>query len=97
VRLWLSALTVTVLSWLTKASGPLIIGERKLPPAAVRVTALTAPVLLAGLIVTELGGKAIDWTQLAGIGTAGVLALAKVPMLAAVAAGIVVTALIRLG
>lgn len=96
MRVWLSALAVTVISWLMKASGPLVIGQRKLPPVAIRVTALTAPVLLAGLIVTELGGKELDWTQLAGVGAAGVLTLTKLPMLLALAAGIVVTVLVRL-
>jgi len=96
MRVWLSVLAVTVMSWLMKASAPLIIGQRKLPPTAVRTTALMAPVLLAGLIVTELGGKELDWTQLAGVGAAGVLGLAKVPMLVAVAAAIVVTAVLRL-
>lgn len=96
MRVWLSVLAVTVISWLMKASGPLVIGRRKLPPAAIRVTALTAPVLLAGLIVTELGGKELDWTQLVGVGAAGALALAKVPMLLAVGAAIVVTAMVRL-
>ena len=96
MRVWLSVLAVTVMSWLMKASAPLIIGQRKLPPAAIRMTALMAPALLAGLIVTELGGKELDWTQLAGVGAAGVLSLAKVPMLVAVAAAIVVTAVLRL-
>jgi len=99
MRIWLSALAVTVISWLMKASTPLVIGDRKLPAVVVRMTALTAPVLLAGLIVTELGGPGwheVDWTELVGVGTAGGLCLAKVPMLAAVAAGIVVTALARL-
>lgn len=96
MRIWWSALAVTVLSWLMKASAPLLIGERKLPPAAIRMTALAAPALLAGLIVTELGGEPADWTQLAGVGVAGVLAVVRVPMLVAVAGGIVVTAVIRL-
>lgn len=96
MRIWLSVLAVTVLSWLMKASAPLVIAQRKLPPAVIRMTALTAPVLLAGLIVTELGGKALDWTQLVGVGTSGVLAVLKVPMLVAVGGGIVATAVIRL-
>ncbi|GAA0942648.1 hypothetical protein GCM10009554_35400 [Kribbella koreensis] len=99
MRLWLSVLAVTVISWLMKASAPLIIARRKLPASVIRMTALTAPVLLAGLIVTELGGEhwqALDWTKIAGTATAGGLCLAKVPMLLAVAGGIVVTAVIRL-
>ncbi|MFC5265034.1 AzlD domain-containing protein [Kribbella qitaiheensis] len=100
MKLWLSVLAVTVISWLMKASAPLVIGKRKLPPTAIRMTALTAPVLLAGLIVTELGGEGwseLDWTQVVGVGAAGGLFLVKVPMLLAVAAGIAVTALIRFG
>jgi branched-subunit amino acid transport protein len=99
MRIWLSVLALTVISWLMKASAPLIIGQRKLPPAVIRMTALTAPVLLAGLIVTELGGEhwqEVDWTQLIGVGAAGGLCLAKVPMLLAVGGGIVITAVIRL-
>ncbi|WP_328333098.1 AzlD domain-containing protein [Kribbella sp. NBC_00382] len=99
MKLWLSVLAVTVISWLMKASAPLIIGHHKLPPSVIRMTALTAPVLLAGLIVTELGGEhwqALDWTKVVGTATAGGLCLAKVPMLLAVAGGIVITAVIRL-
>lgn len=96
MRVWLAALAVTVVNWLMKAGGPLLMGERKLPPAAVRVVGLIAPVLLAGLIVTELGGKRLDWTQLTGVGVAGILSVLRVPLLLAVAAGIVLTAGIRL-
>ena len=96
MKLWLAALAVTVVNWLMKAGGPLLMGERKLPPAAVRVVVLIAPVLLAGLIVTELGAKRLDWTQLAGVGAAGILSVVRVPLLLAVATGIVLTAGIRL-
>ena len=96
MRLWLAALAVTVVNWLMKAGGPLMMGERKLPPAAIRIVSLIAPVLLAGLIVTELGGKRLDWTQLAGVGAAGILSVLRVPLLLAVAAAIVITAGLRL-
>lgn len=99
MRLWLSALAVTVISFLMRASGPLAIGEHKLPQTVIRMTAMTAPVLLGGLIITELGGpgwRDLDWTQVAGVGTAGALRLAKVPMLFAVLGGIAVTAVVRL-
>jgi branched-subunit amino acid transport protein len=96
VRLWLAALAVAVVNWLMKAGGPLLMGERRLPPAAIRVVGLIAPVLLAGLIVTELGGKRLDWTQLAGVGVAGLLSVVRVPLLLAVAAGIALTAGVRM-
>ena len=96
MKLWLAAMTVAVVNWLMKAGGPLLIGHHKLPPAAVRVVGLFAPVLLAGLIVTELGGKRLDWTQLIGVAAAGILSLVRVPLLPAVAAGIALTAGVRL-
>jgi uncharacterized membrane protein len=95
MKLWLSILIVSIGNWLLKAGGPLIIGPRQLPAWLVRVTELTAPALLAGLIVTDLGGRTVDWTQLVGVGTAAALNLVRVPLLPAVGAGIVATAILR--
>ncbi len=98
MRLWLAVLAVTVGNWVLKASGPLAMGDRRLPDLASRITGLTAPVLLAGLIVTELGSRGwgdVDWTQVAGVGTAGLTRLARTPMLLAVVLGIGATALLR--
>ncbi|WP_329000794.1 AzlD domain-containing protein [Kribbella sp. NBC_00709] len=96
MKLWLCVLVVSITNWLMKAAGPLVLGKRELPPAVVGVTQLTAPALLAGLIVTDLGGRSIDWTQLVGVGVAGILNLVRIPMLPAAAAGVAATALIRL-
>jgi len=78
-----------------KAAGPLIFGKRDLPPALVDITRLTAPALLAGLLVTDLG-RDIDWTELIGVAVAGVLNLLRLPILPSVAAGVAATALTRL-
>ena len=96
MKLWLCVLAVSAANWLMKAAGPLVLGKRDLPPALVNVTKLTAPALLAGLIVTDLGGRTIDWTQLIGVGVAGILNLLRMPMLPAAAAGVATTALVRL-
>jgi hypothetical protein len=56
---------------------------------------VTAPALLAGLIVTDLGGH-VDPTQVAGVGVAAALNLVRVPLLPAVGAGIAATALLRI-
>jgi branched-subunit amino acid transport protein len=96
MKLWLCVLTVSAANWLMKAAGPLVLGKRDLPPTLVRITQLTAPALLAGLIVTDLGGRTIDWTQLVGVGVAGVLNLLRIPILPAAAAGVAATALVRL-
>jgi len=99
MRIWLSVALVTVGTSLMKASGPLVLGDRTLPPVALRVAALTAPVLLAALIVTDIGGERwadFEWTRLAGVGVAGMARLLHAPLLVAVALGIVSTALLRL-
>ena len=82
-----------------KASGPLAIGERQLPTRLTDVSALGAPALLGGLLMDELGGvhwAAANWQQAAGVGVAGLACLARMPMLVAVALGVVATAVLRL-
>jgi len=97
--LWLSVLVVSIATWVMKASGPLALGDRQLPSSAVKVTTLLAPVLLAGLIVVDLGGakwRALDWQQVVGVGVAGLARMLKAPMVVAVVCGVVTTALLRL-
>jgi branched-subunit amino acid transport protein len=97
-KLWLSVLAVTVANVVLKASGPLVLGQRRLPPMAVRITTLLAPVLLAGLVVTDLAGPGwshVDRAQLAGVAAAALVGLTRAPLLLAVACGIVVCALLR--
>jgi branched-subunit amino acid transport protein len=99
VRLWLSVLAVAVATWFLKASGSLALGDRQMPLTAVKVTTLMAPVLLAGLIVVDIGGEgwnALDWAQVLGVGVAGLARTLRVPMLLAVVCGIAATALLRL-
>lgn len=98
MMLWLSALTVTAANWVMKASGPLALGQRQLPRRALEVVSLMASALLAGLIITNLGGTAwsgLNWQQVLGVGAAGLARTLKAPMLLAVGCGIAVTALLR--
>jgi branched-subunit amino acid transport protein len=99
LKLWLSILVVTVGSWVMKASGPLALHDRQLPPIFVEITSLLVPVLLASLIIIELGGqgwRGFNWPQLVGVGTAGLCQAVRAPMLLTVACAITVTALFRL-
>lgn len=99
MRPWLPMLVVTAANVAMKASGPLALGDRRLPPTARKVIALVAPVLLAGLIVVELGGedwRGLDLSQLAGVGAAGVARTLRAPMLLAVLCGVGAAALLRL-
>jgi branched-subunit amino acid transport protein len=99
MKLWLSVLAVIAANLALKGVGPLVVGDRPLPPTARRVIALMAPVLLAGLIVVELGGEdgsELDTHRLVGVGVAGLARLLRAPMLLAVVCGVLSTALLRL-
>ena len=99
-RIWLSVVAVTLANWLLKASGPLVLGKRTLPPVAREIIGLVAPVLLAALIVVELAGpdwQGLDVPQLAGVGVAGAAWTLRAPLLVAVVLGTLATAGLRLG
>jgi branched-subunit amino acid transport protein len=99
MRIWITVALVAAATWLMKASGPLLLGERRLPPVAVRITALAAPVLLAALIVGDLAGenwRELEWTSVVGVAVAGAASLLRAPMLLAVLLGSVTAALLRL-
>jgi branched-subunit amino acid transport protein len=99
MRVWVSILTVTVANWLLKATGPLVLGDRRLPAVARRVVALMAPVLLAGLITVELAGPdwdGVDGAQVAGVAVAGLAWATRAPMLVAVLVGAAAAAGLRL-
>lgn len=98
MRLWLSILAVSAANALLKASGPMVLGDRRLPPGARRVVALMAPVLLAGLITVELAGPEwdhLDGPQVLGVAVAGLAFLARTPMLVAVLVGAAAAAGVR--
>ena len=73
---WITILALIVATVLIKATGPVLVGGRELPPVVLRVIALLAPALLAALIVTETFGThdqglTID-PRAAGLAAAGV-------------------------
>jgi hypothetical protein len=54
--LWLVVLVVGVATVALKATGPVLLGGRKLPAAVAGVVELLAPVLLTALVVTQTVG-----------------------------------------
>ena len=83
---------------LFKATGPVLLGSRKLPPALADVVALLAPVLLAALVVTQtVGGNnelVLD-ARLAGVGAGAVAITLRAPLPAVVVIAAAATALAR--
>jgi branched-subunit amino acid transport protein len=81
-----------------KGAGPLLVGGRDLPPAALRVLRLLAPALLCALVVTSVfgaAGRLVVDERAAGIAVALAALLVRAPMLVAVALAAAVTALVR--
>jgi branched-subunit amino acid transport protein len=96
---WLVVLVVGAATVAFKATGPVLLGGRTLPPAIAEVVALLAPVLLAALVVTQtVGGddELVLDARLAGVGAGAVAIVARAPLPAVVVVAAAATALARL-
>ena len=96
--LWVALIAVAAANAAIKASGPVLVGGRELPPRAGAVVALLAPALLAALVVTEtFGGEGrlvLDERAL-GVGVAAVALWMRAPILVAVFLAAATAALVR--
>lgn len=91
-------LAVAAGSFLLKAAGPALLGDRELPPWSRAVIALLAPALLAALVVTEVLGRrwsAVDTAVLAALAVVVITRLLKAPVLLSVLAGVLTAAALR--
>lgn len=92
----LAALVVTAST--LKATGPLIMGYRRLPATGARFVEYLAPTLLTALVTAALLGRewrAANWTQIAGVAVALALRMTRLPVIACVLAAVSVTAALR--
>lgn len=96
---WLLIAGLTVITFSLKAAGPVALGGRKLPPAAMRLIGMLAAPLLAALVVTAVFAKGTTLSvgaHTAGVAVAGLLlALRRVSLITAAVVAMVVTAAIR--
>ena len=96
--LWITILAVALANAAIKASGPVLVGGRELPPRAGSVISLLAPALLAALVVTETfgdDGTLILDEKAIGVGVAAVALLLRAPVLVAVFLAALTAALVR--
>ena len=96
---WTAVVVIGVVTVAMKAAGPLIAHGRELPPRVERLLDLLAPTVLAALVATQTFGgdrELVLDERSAGIAAAGVAIALRSPILVAVAAAAVVTALLRL-
>jgi branched-subunit amino acid transport protein len=96
--LWVAILGVTLASAAIKATGPVLVGGKELPPGADAVISLLAPALLTALVVTETFGEdghlVLD-ARAAGVGVAALALALRAPVLLAIALAALTTALVR--
>ena len=97
-NIWLTIALLAVGTVAIKATGPVILGGRDLPPRLNGVVARLAPSLLAALVVVDTFGHdqklAVDETA-AGLAAATVALALKLPMFAVVVIAAGVTAALR--
>jgi branched-subunit amino acid transport protein len=97
-EIWITIAGLTVATMALKAAGPLIVGGRELPDAALAVIALLAPALLTALVLT---GTFTDDQELtldpraAGLACAVVAVVLRAPLLVTVLVAAVGTAAVR--
>ena len=93
---WVVFLGLIVTTVAIRASGPVLLGGRELPPRALDVIALLAPALLAALVATETfsdaGSDLVVDERAIGVAGAGAVLALRGSILWAMAVAVVLTA-----
>jgi branched-subunit amino acid transport protein len=95
---WLAVVVVGVATVLLKASGPVLLGGRALPPHVSSLVVLLAPAVLAALVVTQVVGgdrELVFDARLVGLGGACIALALRAPLLVVVVVAAAATAAIR--
>jgi branched-subunit amino acid transport protein len=96
---WVVIAIVGAVTIVFKASGPVLLGKRELPPRVVSVVEVLAPAMLAALVVTQTFGgdrELVIDERLAGVVAGGIAVWLKAPLLVVMVVAAVTAALIRL-
>jgi uncharacterized membrane protein len=95
---WGAILVLAAGTYALKSAGPLLLGDRPLPPRLARLVTLLPPALLAALVCVQalaVPDSLRPGARLAGVAVAALLALRGAPFLVVVVAGCAGTALAR--
>lgn len=96
---WVVISVVGVATMLFKASGPVLLGQRQLPPRTAALVEVLAPAMLAALVVTQtVGGdrELVLDVRLVGVAAAAVAIALRAPLVVVMATAALVAAAIRL-
>jgi uncharacterized membrane protein len=96
---WVVIAVVGAATMVFKAAGPVLLGQRELPPRVTAVVEVLAPAMLAALVVTQaVGGdrELVLDERLAGVAAAVVAVRLRAPIVVVMAVAAATAALIRL-
>lgn len=96
---WLVVLVVGAATIAIKATGPVLLAGRALPPRLADVVEMLAPAVLAALVVTQtVGGdeEIVVDERLVGVGAGAAAVALRAPLLVVIVVAAVATALVRL-
>ena len=96
---WLVIAVVGAATMLFKASGPVFLGRRELPPRIAALVEVLAPAMLAALVVTQtVGGdrELVFDERLAGVAAGAAAVALRAPLVVVMAVAAAVAALVRL-
>jgi len=96
---WVVIGVVGAVTMVFKASGPVLLGQRELPPRVTSVVEVLAPAMLAALVVTQtVGGdrELVLDERLAGVFVGAVAVRLRAPLVVVMVAAAATAALIRL-
>jgi branched-subunit amino acid transport protein len=97
--IWLVVAVVGVVTIAFKASGPVVLGDRSLPPRVADVVDVLAPAMLSALVVTQTvggDGEVVVDERLLGVAAGGVALLLRAPLIVVMTVAAVTAALVRL-
>jgi len=97
-HVWLVVGAVGVATIAIKATGPVLLGGRSLPPRLAEVVELLAPAVLAALVVTQAvggDGEIVVDERVPALAAAAVALVLRAPMLLVVVVAAVIAALLR--
>lgn len=96
---WIVIAVVGAVTVVFKASGPVLLGTRELPPRAASVVDVLAPAMLAALVVTQTvggDGELVLDERLLGVAAGGIAVWLRAPLLVVMVVAAATAALVRL-
>jgi branched-subunit amino acid transport protein len=96
---WIVIAVVGAMTVLFKASGPVLLGPRELPPRIASVVDVLAPAMLAALVVTQtVGGdrELVLDERLLGVAAGGIAVWLRAPLVVVMVVAAATAALVRL-